>query len=169
MWQACRHDERAIEGAPRARRTRPRSRARKTCARQQRRQKRSTNEQRQRGRYFRCCQPDRDRGRGADCARLLTSMTGSWKAFMRVRPALQRRIVALVNEIAGRWRNARAYEGISFEIRAGLGRNEWSLLIAYPDRASLLSCRLTARGMTPSRPRIVGSVLGSGGNARRRS
>jgi hypothetical protein len=67
------------------------------------------------------------------------------------------------------WRNARAYEGISFEIRAGLGPNEWSLLIAYPDRASLLSCRLTARGMTPSRPRTVGSVLGSGGNARRRS
>ncbi len=27
------------------------------------------------------------------------------------------------------------YEGISFEIRAGLGRNEWTLLIAYPDRA----------------------------------
>ena len=26
-------------------------------------------------------------------------------------------------------------EGISFEIRAGLGRNEWTLLIAYPDRA----------------------------------
>jgi hypothetical protein len=27
------------------------------------------------------------------------------------------------------------YEGISFEIRAGLGRNEWTFLIAYPDRA----------------------------------
>ena len=27
------------------------------------------------------------------------------------------------------------YEGISFEIRTGLGRNEWTLLIAYPDRA----------------------------------
>jgi hypothetical protein len=27
------------------------------------------------------------------------------------------------------------HEGISFEIRAGLGRNEWTLLIAYPDRA----------------------------------
>jgi hypothetical protein len=26
------------------------------------------------------------------------------------------------------------YEGISFEIRAGLGRNEWTLLIAYSDR-----------------------------------
>jgi hypothetical protein len=26
------------------------------------------------------------------------------------------------------------YEGISFEIRASLGRNEWTLLIAYPDR-----------------------------------
>jgi hypothetical protein len=27
------------------------------------------------------------------------------------------------------------HEGISFDIRAGLGRNEWTLLIAYPDRA----------------------------------
>ncbi len=27
------------------------------------------------------------------------------------------------------------YEGISFEIRTGLGRHEWTLLIAYPDRA----------------------------------
>ena len=26
-------------------------------------------------------------------------------------------------------------EEISFEVRAGLGRNEWTLLIAYPDRA----------------------------------
>jgi hypothetical protein len=27
------------------------------------------------------------------------------------------------------------YDDISFEIRAGLGRNEWTLLTAYPDRA----------------------------------
>jgi hypothetical protein len=27
------------------------------------------------------------------------------------------------------------HEGISFDIRAGLGRHEWTLLIAYPDRA----------------------------------
>lgn len=27
------------------------------------------------------------------------------------------------------------YEGIEFTIRAGLGRNEWTLLITYPDRA----------------------------------
>ncbi len=27
------------------------------------------------------------------------------------------------------------HERISFDIRAGLGRNEWTLLIAYPDRA----------------------------------
>ena len=26
------------------------------------------------------------------------------------------------------------YEGIEFTIRAGLGRNEWTLLITYPDR-----------------------------------
>ena len=27
------------------------------------------------------------------------------------------------------------YEGIEFTVRAGLGRSEWKLLIAYPDRA----------------------------------
>ncbi len=27
------------------------------------------------------------------------------------------------------------YEGIEFTIRAGLRRNEWTLLITYPDRA----------------------------------
>jgi hypothetical protein len=27
------------------------------------------------------------------------------------------------------------HERISFDIRVGLGRNEWTLLIAYPDRA----------------------------------
>lgn len=27
------------------------------------------------------------------------------------------------------------YEGIEFTVRAGLGRNEWTLLITYPDRA----------------------------------
>ena len=31
------------------------------------------------------------------------------------------------------------YEGISFEIRAGLGRNEWTLLIAYPDRRNFVT------------------------------
>ena len=31
--------------------------------------------------------------------------------------------------------SAMTYEGIEFHPWAGLGRNEWTLLIAYPDRA----------------------------------
>ena len=51
-----------------------------------------------------------------------------------------------------------------FEIRAGLGRNEWTLLIAYPDRAEPYACMPPARGMTSLRLHISGSIVGSSGS-----
>ena len=49
------------------------------------------------------------------------------------------------------------YEGIQYVIRAGLGRNEWTIVISFPDasepltRSSVISFQGTREGRTRKR------------------
>ena len=57
------------------------------------------------------------------------------------------------------------YEDVEFVIRAGLGRNEWTLLISFPAKAEP-SRRPAARGVMQLPPHINGSMAGCDANVK---